>query len=417
MSKTIIIIVTLDTKGEEAFYIKKKMVAEGLRVLILDSATSDKPSKYQADVSKEQVAEASGYSIGQIAAMSRGEAIKATTVGLKRIMRDLYQKGEVQGAFSLGGADGALLASAALQELPLGVPKLIVSPIAQGLERFGPYVGCSDIIIMHSVIDILGVNQVSRKIFNNAVGAMAGMVKSEVSVNLNRGKIVGVTMYGNTTPAVMRAKGRLEQQGCEVLVFHPNGTGGQAMERLVRQGLIGGVLDMTTHEVTDYLLGGLHAGRADRLEAACDKGIPQVVVPGCVDFMIQGPYDTLPPEYKSRKTYFFNPVVSLVKTTHQEMARVAKHMAGKLNRASGPLRLMVPLQGFSMYTRPGDALHDPQACRVFSETIREHLDDPTVLVELDLHINDTEFADATAEALLEMMAKGARGCRRQAEAG
>ena len=403
MDKTIVIIATLDTKGHEAFYIRDKIQSQGIRALILDSATSDKDTAFQADIDKYAVAEASGHTVAQIAAMGRGEAIDAARVGLRKVIRDLYDRGELHGVFSMGGGDGALLASVAMQALPVGVPKMIVSPIAQGLERFGPYMGDSDINIMHSVIDILGINSISQKVFDNAVGAIVGMVRAEVNVELKPGKVIATTMYGNTTPAVMRAKTALEEHGYEVVVFHPNGTGGGAMEKMIRRGLFCGVLDMTTHEITDHLFGGLHAGSAQRLDAAVETGVPQVVVPGCIDFMIQGPRDSLPANYKRRKTYHFNPALSLVKTSHKEMAELGVYMAAKLNRAKGPTRFMIPAQGFSMYTRPGDALHDPKGNRVFINSLKKNLGPQVALDEIDCHINDPQFADATVEALLAML--------------
>ncbi len=402
MKPTVGIIATLDTKGNEVAYLKKRIEEAGQNTLVIDSGTGGAP-QVKADVPREEVARAAGSNSRAIAALGRGDAVDATRVGLVKIVTELFDQGRLQGLITLGGYDGALLAATAMHALPVGVPKLIVTPVAQGREKFGPFTGFSDVTIMHSVVDILGLNQVSQKIFDAAAGAISGMVEAYTHTETQLGRSVAVTMYGNTTPAVMAARELLEAKGYEVVVFHPNGTGGRAMERMIRQGLFVGVLDMTTHEIADHLFGGLHAGGPDRMEAAGDTGTPQVVVPGCVDFRIQGPVDELPPELKERKTYHFNPLLSLVRVTAAEMEEVGRVMAAKLNRAQGPTRLLVPLKGLSMYAKPGGAMYDPEVDAVLLDSLREHLSPGITIEELDLHINDPRFAAATVDALLEIM--------------
>jgi uncharacterized protein (UPF0261 family) len=264
---------------------------------------------------------------------------------------------------------------------------------------------------MHSVIDILGVNRISKKIFDLAVGAICGMVGVDLSFGEPMRKAVAVTMYGNTTPAVMVAKGLLEKRGIEVVTFHPNGTGGRAMEDLVEDGMFDGVLDMTTHEITDHMFKGHHAGDADRLTAAGKMGVPQLVVPGCVDFILGGPIHTLSPEYKARKTYFFNPAVTLVRTTTEEIVAVADVMAAKLNQATGPTTLMIPRRGFSMYAVPGGQMYDPDGDKAFIDAVTAKIDPGKVnVVVVDAHINDPAFATQAVETLVGMMNRGPVAC-------
>lgn len=411
MRKTVGLIATLDTKGPEAEYIKGEIEKRGMSILLIDSGTRGIPH-VAGDVTREEIAAAAGTTVAAISALGRGEANEKSQVGLKKIVKDLHGRGKLQGLLSIGGGDGALLATAAMRVLPLGVPKMLVTPIAQGQERFGPYVGKSDITIMHSVIDILGVNRISKKIFDLAVGAICGMVDVDLSFGEPTCKAVAVTMYGNTTPAVMVAKALLEKRGIEVVTFHPNGTGGRAMEDLVEDGMFDGVLDMTTHEITDHLFKGHHAGDADRLTAAGKKGVPQLVVPGCVDFILGGPIDTLPPEYKARKTYFFNPAVTLVRTTTEEIVAVAGVMAAKLNRATGPTTLMIPRRGFSMYAVPGGQMYDPDGDKAFIDAVTSKIDRGKVdVVVVDAHINDPVFATQAVETLVGMMNPGGEGTK------
>jgi uncharacterized protein (UPF0261 family) len=273
----------------------------------------------------------------------------------------------------------------------------------QGREIIGPYVGTSDIILMHSVIDILGINEVSKKIFDLAVGAIVGMADVAVTPKIQGSNLIAATMYGNTTPAVMRAKRILDAQGYEVIVFHPNGTGGRAMEELIDQGVFLGVLDMTTHEITDHIVGGLHSAGPLRLDAAGKKGIPQVVVPGCIDFILEGPLNSLPPKYKKRKVYYFNPAETLVRTNKTEMVKVGKFMAEKLNRAVGPTAVMIPLGGFSMYCHEGEPMYNPEADQAFIKTVKRHLKSNVEVKEVDAHINDPIFAEAAVSMLLNML--------------
>lgn len=403
MGKTIAIIATLDTKGEEVKYLKEQIERKGKNVLVIDSGIRGTPKAVKPDITRETIAEAAGSSIQALKKKDRGPAIEAMIKGIRKAVKKAYEIGRFQGIISIGGQDGALLASAGMRELPISVPKLIITPIAEGKETFGTYVGTKDITMMHSVVDILGVNEISKKIFDIAVGAIVGMVDVNVSPKIRGKNLIATTMYGNTTPAVMMAKKLLEERGYEVVVFHPNGTGGRAMEELIEQGFFTAVLDMTTHEITDELFNGVHAGGPHRLEAAGKKGIPQVVVPGCVDFILQGPLDSLPVKYKKRKVYYFNPAVTLVRTSKEEMITIGKVIANKLNKAVGSTMVAIPLGGFSMYCYKGEAIYDPEADKAFIETLKEHIRPQIKVREVNAHINDPVFAETVVSLLMEMI--------------
>jgi len=405
MSKIIAIMATLDTKGEEVMYLKEQIERRGKKVFIIDMGLRGVPAAIPADVTREALAEASGSTMQVVEQKVRGEAIEIMIKGIAKVLRQFYDEGKFHGIIAIGGLDGALLACAGLRALPLGVPKFMLTPIAEGNEKFGTYIGTSDMIMMHSVVDILGINQISRKVFDNAVGAMVGMVDMNVVPRLEGWNVIGATMYGNTTPAVMRAKRVLEAKGFELVIFHPNGTGGAAMEELIEEGLINAVLDMTPHEIVDHLFHGVHAGGPNRLEAAGKKGIPQLVVTGCLDFILLGPVASLDEKYRGRKYYFFNPAVTMVRMSHEEMATVGRVLAEKLNKAKGPTRVMIPLKGFCMYCHPGEPLYDPEGDLRLIESLKKHLKPEVEIQEIDAHINDPEFADAAALSMMELIRK------------
>ena len=357
MDKTVAIVATLDTKGEEAKYLKEQIESKGVKTLIIDGGTFKAPLALKPDITQQTVAEAAGSSFEVVRKLGRGPAEEIVMKGIAKVLKDAYAAGRFDGVISIGGQDGALLAAAGMRVLPVGVPKLIVTPIFQGQEPFGNYVGTSDLMMMHSVVDILGVNELSKKIFDTAVGAIIGMVDINVSSKKLQSKnLIATTMFGNTTPLGMMVKALLEKKGYEMVVFHPNGTGGRAMEELVEQGAFAAVFDMTPHEVTGELFGDLMRAGPDRLEAAGRKGIPQLIVPGGIDFLVLGPFDSLPAKYKKRKVYHFNPAVTMVRTTKSEMALTARVMADKLNKAVGPTAVVIPLGGFDMYCHKGEAV-------------------------------------------------------------
>jgi uncharacterized protein (UPF0261 family) len=290
-----------------------------------------------------------------------------------------------------------------MHALPVGVPKLIVSPSASGRRAFGPFVGEGDTTVMHSVIDILGLNEISRAIFDNAAAAVVGMARDGGRAVGELGeKCVGITMLGQTTPGVMRVRDALVAAGHEPVIFHANGVGGPAMEHLIEAGALGGVIDYTLSELANSLLDGIHATGPDRLRVAGRHGIPQVVVPGCVDFFNQGPRDSLPERYRARKSYFHNPVATLVRLDAEEEAALGRIVAERLNEARGPVRVVAPTRGFSLADAEGGDLWDPEADRAFLDSLREALRADIPYESVDAHVDDDAFADVVAERYLTM---------------
>ncbi|MBI3820387.1 MAG: Tm-1-like ATP-binding domain-containing protein [Planctomycetes bacterium] len=406
---TILLIATLDTKGPEIAYVRDRIARPGIATLILDSGILGEPIGVAADVTREQVARAAGSDIQQIRnAGSRGAAVEIMMRGVAAECARLYAEGRCDGIISLGGAEGAVLAAAGMQTLPIGVPKIIVSPLASGRRIFGPFVGIRDVVVMHSVIDILGINSVSRLIFDQAAGAIVGMVGAMQNRNNNEKptpvkKVVAITMLGNTTKGVEMLKRALEPRGFEVLVFHSNGVGGRAMEVLVDEGRIGSVIDFTTDELTDHLVGGFHDAGPSRLEAAGARGIPQVVVPGCVDFFVQGPRDSVPEKWRGRRTYYQNPSFTLVRTSADEMVSIAATMARKLNAAKGPVAVAVPTAGLSIPNKPDGEFWDVECDRRFRETLASQLRPDIPFAEVDAHVNDRAFADAVLKLFFDII--------------
>ncbi|HUL36551.1 MAG TPA: Tm-1-like ATP-binding domain-containing protein [Thermodesulfobacteriota bacterium] len=403
-SKSILIVATLDTKGDEVTYLKSLIEEGGHKVLVMDTGILGLPP-CQPDISREEVAHSVGISIGELIRLrDKGKAIQVMAEGSKNLVQQLYKGGKIEGIIGLGGAQGTEIGTAAMRALPLGFPKLMVSTVASGYAQFGTYVGTKDLLMMHSVVDILGLNVFSRTIFSNAAGAMMGMVERETKIDKPEKNQIGMTIYGTTTPGCMVAKAYLELKGFEVVAFHPNGTGGRAMEEMVEEGILNGVLDMTTHELTDELVGGLHRAGPNRLEAAGRKGIPQVVVPGSIDFIVTGPASSLQPEYRNRKYIAHNPSITLVRTSSEEMKTIGKIMASKLNEARGLTIVMIPLRGFSYPNRKGEALYDEEGNQVFIKTLKRNLKGVKV-IEVDAHINDPQFANAAAQTMEELLLK------------
>jgi uncharacterized protein (UPF0261 family) len=395
---------TLDTKGAEIDYVRERLLALGTRPVVIDSGILGEPG-CAADVSREEVASAGGHALDDVRrAGSRGAAVELMQDGVRETCLRLYGEGRIRGVLCLGGAEGALLGAAAMHALPVGVPKLIVSPSASGRRSFAPFVGEKDVTVMHSVIDILGLDEIARSIYDNAAAAVAGMVRDAGRPVTELGeRCVGITMLGQTTPGVMRVRELLLEAGQEPVVFHANGVGGPAMEHLVEAGALGGVIDYTLSELANSLLDGIHATGPDRLRVAGRQGIPQVVVPGCVDFFNQGPRDELPERYRDRKTYFHNPVATLVRLTRNEEAELGRDVAARLNEARGPVRVVVPTRGFSLADAEGGDLWDPEADAAFVDSLRDALRSDIPLEQVDAHVDDADFAELVADRYLNLI--------------
>jgi uncharacterized protein (UPF0261 family) len=396
---TVVLLGTLDTKGMECDYLRDRLREQGVDVLIVDAGVFEPHA--DADVSHQEVAAAAGADVTALAeAGDRGAAVDAMGRGAAEVVRRLHEEGRLDGILSVGGSGNSSIAAQAMRAVPVGVPKLIISTLASGDTR--PYVGASDVSMTYSVVDISGLNRISERILANAAGAIAGMAKVQVEENEGR-PLIGATMFGVTTPAVTRARERLEELGYEVLVFHATGTGGLSMEALARAGYLAGVLDLTTTELADDLVGGVLSAGPDRLEAAGELGLPQVVSVGALDMVNFGPRDTVPAEFESRNLYVHNPTVTLMRTTPAECAELGRRIARKLSAANGPTALFLPLQGVSMIATEGGPFHDREADEALFGALREGLGANVEVHELDLDVNDPAFADAMANRLHEMV--------------
>jgi uncharacterized protein (UPF0261 family) len=398
---TVVLVGTLDTKGHEYAYLRDRVREHGVDVILVDAGVLS-PPPVEPDVTREEVARAAGADVGQLAAAGdRGAAVGTMALGAAEIVKHLYAEGRLDGVAGLGGSGGSSLVTYAMRELPVGVPKLMVSTVASGDTR--PYVGAVDVTMMYSVVDIAGINQISERILTNAAGAIAGMAKSNPpAVSAATKPLVGATMFGVTTPCVTVARERLEELGYEVLVFHATGTGGQSMEALIKGGFITASLDITTTELADDLVGGVLSAGADRLEAAGVLGIPQVVSLGALDMVNFGPIETVPETFRGRNLYVHNPTVTLMRTTPEECAELGRRIARKLNAAAGPTTLFVPLKGVSLIATEGQVFHDPAADEALFSTLREILDERVETHWLDLDVNDPEFALAMANRLHDL---------------
>jgi uncharacterized protein (UPF0261 family) len=396
--RTVLLLGTLDTKGEELEFLRDRLRAAGAQVLLADVGTLE-PPRVEPDITREEVGAATDVDVAALgAAGDRGAAIGAMAGAAAALARRLYDEGRIHGVLSAGGSGNTAIATAAMQALPVGVPKLMVSTMAAG--DTSDYVGGVDVMMMASVTDVAGINSISSRILANAAAAMAGMVLAEAPALEGGRPLVAATMFGVTTPCVTTAREALEAKGYEVLVFHATGTGGKAMEALVDGGLLTGVLDITTTELCDDLVGGVLSAGPQRLEAAGRVGVPQVVSLGALDMVNFGARETVPPKFEDRNLYVHNPSVTLMRTTRQECAELGRRIARKLSQATGPVTLFVPLKGVSMIDAEGQPFHHPEADRALFEALREGLAGTQVeLVELDNNINDEEFAVAMAEKL------------------
>ena len=401
---TVVLVGTLDTKGAEIEYVRARLHELGAHVLVVDGGVMDH-SAGRADVSADEVAAAGGGKRADLAAArDRSAAMAAMRAGVLAIVTDLHRHGRLDGILAVGGSGGAALAAAAMQALPVGVPKLIVSTMAAGDTR--PYVGESDIAMLYPVVDIAGLNRVSRQVLGNAAAAMAGMVQAAGRARTgatdtagDERPLIGATMFGVTTPCVTAARERLEALGYEVLVFHATGTGGRAMEGLVRSGFLAGVLDVTTTELADELVGGVLSAGPDRLMAAGELGLPQVVSLGALDMVNFGPPDTVPARFRGRRLYEHNASVTLMRTSVEECRDLGRIVARKLNAATGPTTLFIPRGGVSMIDVPGAAFHDPAADAALFDALLADLEPRIEVVDLPVEINDPSFGPAMADRL------------------
>lgn len=395
MKRAVAIIATCDTKGVEAQYLRERIEALGVGTVVIDTGVLGKAETVVPDVARHEVAAAGGHTIEElIATGTRGIAVEGMRQGIGKIIGRLYAENRIHGALSIGGAEGSVLAAAAMAALPIGVPKLIVSPIASGNRKFGTLIGSKDTMVMHSVIDILGINVISSKVFDNAAAAIAGMVREAPDTAWPPGKRVAVSMLGTTTKPIMNIiKPKLEELGYEVVIFHANGVGGPAMDELIRQGVFRGVIDFTTNELAGGLFGGFHQCGTERMDAAAEAGVPQVVVPGGIDFIVFGPVGSVPTELKDRQFYRHNPEFTLVRVNEDEMAQLGRVFAAKLSKARGHTVFVYPRGGLSVPNNPKGTLWNPAADAAFLREFKANVGPNVMVFEVDAHINDDVFAE------------------------
>ncbi len=404
----VLLIGTLDTKGAEVRYVRDRLAAAGVPVLVADAGVVGPPA-FPPDIPREELFSAAGANVEQLRKdADRGKAVAAAAAGAAARAARLHREGRLTGVLGLGGSAGTTIGTAAMRALPLGVPKLMVSTLASGQVQ--PYVGTRDVMMLYSVVDISGLNRVSRLVLDNAAGAMIGMVKGTGDRGQEIGEtedklLVTATMFGVTTPCVEAARRMVERAGFEVLVFHATGSGGRTMEGLIRDGLIAGVLDITTTELADELAGGVLSAGPDRLTAAGLAGVPQVISVGAVDMVNFGPPETVPEKYKGRRFYQHNPTVTLMRTTPEENDKIGKEIAEKASAAKGPTAILLPLRGVSAIDAEGKPFWWPEADAALFQSIRNWVAPGVEVVELDLHINDPLFAAAAAERLLRMLGR------------
>ncbi len=402
----VLLIGTLDTKGNEVAFVRDRLVAANVPVLVLDAGVLGPPA-FPADVPRERVFAAAGTSLATLQqAGDRGQAVAAAARGAAQLARELHAAGQVDGVLGLGGSAGTTIGTAAMRALPFGVPKLMVSTLASGQVR--PYVGVRDVVMMHSVVDISGLNRVSRTVLANAAGAMIGMVRSQASGGRRQEAasdkpLLTATMFGVTTPCVEAARKFVEAEGYEVLVFHATGIGGMTMESFIADGLVSGVLDLTTTELADELVGGVLSAGRDRLTAAALGGVPQVISLGALDMVNFGPPETVPEKFRGRRFYQHNPTVTLMRTTPEENDALGKEIAHKASAAKGSTAVLVPLRGVSAIDAAGKPFWWPEADDALFQSLHNWISPHVKLIELDLHINDPAFAHACASTLLEML--------------
>ncbi|MCY4409657.1 MAG: Tm-1-like ATP-binding domain-containing protein [Caldilineaceae bacterium] len=402
MSGTVLLVGALDTKGVEYAFVKDLIEAAGLETLVVDFGVMGQPA-FEPDVSRTEVASAAGGDLAYLASGThKDEAMRTMAQGLASVVERLYAEGRFDGVLGMGGSGGTSIATAAMRTLPVGVPKLMVSTVGGG--DVSAYAGSKDITFMPSVVDVAGINRLSRAIYANAAGAIAGMVKTEAEATARERPLIAASMFGNTTAAVDHARGLLEAEGYEVLVFHATGSGGRTMEDLISDGYIAGCLDMTTTELADDICGGVFSAGPDRVQAAPRQGIPTIVVPGCVDMANFGGIETVPDHYRARTLYEWNPEVTLLRTNAEENRQMGVMLAAAANAGqAGKVSVLIPLGGVSMLDSDGDRFWDPDADQACFDALKNDLRADIPLIEVDANINDPVFAEKAVAVLLEML--------------
>lgn len=397
---TIAVLGTFDTKGHEHAYVAEIIRSRGHRVILIDAGTGSAP-QITPDVTRESLAAAGGVDLaGIISRQDRGEAVTAMAGAAAAYLSQLVESGTIQGVISLGGGGGTAIGTAGMRALPVGFPKVMVSTLAAG--NVAAYVGTKDIVMFPSIVDVSGINRISRVLLARAAGAICGMVETQVPVGADK-PLIAASMFGNTTECVNIARKMLEDAGYEVLVFHATGMGGRVMESLIESGMFAGVLDVTTTEWADELVGGILGAGKTRLDAAAKAGIPTIITPGCLDMVNFGERSSVPAKFDGRTFYIHNPQVTLMRTNAAECAELGRILAEKANAYRGPVTVLLPKKAISIISAAGKPFEDAQADAALFDAVKQHLKPGIPLVEMDCEINAPEFAAACAGALLRQM--------------
>jgi uncharacterized protein (UPF0261 family) len=406
MPSSIAIIGAFDTKGPEYAFLRERILARGHRVLSINTGVLGSTDLFPVDLEADEVARAAGADISALRdKRDRGEAMKAMSAGAAAAVRALYDEGRFDGIIGMGGTGGTSVVTAAMRALPFGVPKVCVSTAASG--DTSPYLGTKDITLIPSIVDVAGINRISRTVFSRAAGAICGMVEAEIPAAAEDKPVIAASMFGNTTECVNACVEALSARGYEVLVFHATGAGGRTMESLVREGLVDAVLDITTTEWADTVCGGVFDAGEERLSAAGEMGVPHLIVPGCVDMANFGPMHTVPKRYvEARRTFYeWNPSVTLMRTNAEENRRMGEVFAQKASASKGPVAFLLPLRGVSILDGDGQPFCDREADRAMFDAIKHNVRPGIPIVEMDCNINDPEFAAKAVEMMLDLIAR------------
>ena len=400
--KRIVMLGCFDTKGEDFSYLLRRLRAQGQQVITINTGVMATSVDFPIDVDQDAVARASGTSLEAIRASGdRGKAVELMGLGAAKILADLVAKDRIKGVIGMGGGGGTYIILEAMQAVTLGIPKLCLSTVvAKDLSR---QIGVKDITMMSSVVDVAGLNKISRLLIGQAAAAISAMAEVKEDNSFSIKKNIAISMFGNTTKCVDKCTELLKDKGFEVMAFHATGVGGSTMESLIREGVFDAVLDVTTTELADELCGGILSAGPDRLTAAAEMGIPQIVVPGCLDMVNFAQMDTLPEQYRSRQLYSWAPDVTLMRTNVAENKTLGKQLVDKLLEAKAPAEILLPLKGISQVDSKGDIFFDPEADAALFGAIRESADGHVPVMEVEAHINDDAFAKTLVERLLKLM--------------
>ncbi len=404
MPKTICIIGAFDTKGEDHAFLRDEILKRGHQTLTINIGVLGSTTLFPVDYQSEDVAKVGGFNLVDLRSnKDKAAAMKAFDEAAPKLILQLFREGKLDGIIGMGGSGGSAIIGSAMRALPIGIPKVLVSTVASGDVSF--YVRGKDITMIPSIVDVAGLNRISRLVYARAAGAISGMVETEVPVSAQDRPIITASMFGNTTECVNLCAKTLNEKGFEVLIFHATGVGGRAMETLIADGLVEAVLDITTTEWADELCGGVFSAGPDRLDAPGLRGLPHLIVPGCVDMANFGAPASVPAKYRENKRLFYewNPSVTLMRTNAGENRRMGEIFARKANAAKGPVAFLIPLRGVSMLDGDGQPFCDRAADQAMFEAIRQNLKPGIPFVELDLNINDPEFAAKAVEWILQLM--------------